>query len=43
MSGAESVPTYGTDLFTDDALAEPCGHYRVLRDLGPVPVTRHWV
>jgi cytochrome P450 len=36
MSGAGSVPSYDTDLFTDDALAEPYGHYRTLRDLGPV-------
>jgi cytochrome P450 len=36
MSGARSVPTYDTDLFTDGALDEPYGHYRSLRDLGPV-------
>ncbi len=36
MSGPGSVPSYGVDLYSDDALAEPYGHYRVLRDLGPV-------
>ena len=36
MSGAGSIPSYDADLFTDDALAEPYGHYRALRDLGPV-------
>ncbi|MGO9028177.1 MAG: cytochrome P450 [Acidimicrobiales bacterium] len=36
MSGAGSIPSYDTDLFTDEALAEPYGHYRALRDLGPV-------
>ena len=30
------VPTYDADLFSDDALAEPYGHYRALRDLGPI-------
>jgi len=36
LSGAGSIPTYDADLFTDDVLAEPYGHYRALRDLGPV-------
>jgi cytochrome P450 len=36
MSSTGRVPTYDADLFTDDALAEPYGHYRALRDLGPV-------
>ena len=30
------VPQYPTDLFTDDALAEPYEHYRAIRDAGPV-------
>lgn len=29
------TPTYGSDLFTDDTLAEPYEHYRKIRDLGP--------
>ena len=36
MSGAPAVPTYDVDLYTEDALTEPYGHYRTLRDLGPV-------
>jgi cytochrome P450 len=36
MSGAGSIPSYDADLYSDDALAEPYGHYRALRDLGPV-------
>jgi cytochrome P450 len=36
MTGPGSIPSCATDLFTDDALAEPYGHYRALRDLGPV-------
>ncbi len=31
-----STPTYDVDLYADDALADPYGHYRALRDLGPV-------
>jgi cytochrome P450 len=30
------IPTYAADLFDDDALHEPYGHYRALRSLGPV-------
>jgi cytochrome P450 len=30
------IPTYKVDLFADDALAEPYGHYQNLRELGPV-------
>ena len=30
------IPTYEADLFTDDALDDPYGHLRTLRDLGPV-------
>ncbi len=30
------TPSYDVDLYDDDALAEPYGHYRALRDLGPV-------
>jgi len=36
MSGAGPIPSYDADLFTDDALADPYGHYRTLRGLGPV-------
>jgi cytochrome P450 len=32
----ESLPTYGEDLFSDDALLEPYDHYRALREAGPV-------
>lgn len=30
------VPTYDIDLFQPDALRDPFGHYRTIRDLGPV-------
>jgi len=30
------LPASDVDLFADEALVEPYGHYRVLRDLGPV-------
>ncbi len=30
------IPSDDVDLFADEALAEPYGHYRRLRDLGPV-------
>lgn len=30
------TPTYDADLFGDEALDDPYGHYRTLRDLGPV-------
>jgi len=30
------LPTYDHDLFSDDALLEPFGHHRALRDAGPV-------
>ena len=30
------VPVYPHDLFAPEALREPFGHYRALRDLGPV-------
>jgi cytochrome P450 len=36
MSGPGSIPSYDADLYSDNALAEPYGHYRALRDLGPV-------
>jgi cytochrome P450 len=36
VSSPAGVPTYDADLFTDEALAEPYGHYQALRDLGPV-------
>jgi len=36
MSSTGAIPTYDADLHADDALAEPHGHYRTLRDLGPV-------
>ncbi len=36
MSSPGSIPSYEQDLYTDGALAEPYGHYRALRDLGPV-------
>lgn len=31
-----SVPSYGADLFSDAAIAEPYSHLRALRDLGPL-------
>lgn len=31
-----ALPSYAPDLFEDDALLEPYGHYRAIRDLGPV-------
>ena len=30
-----TAPTYGEDIYTDEALLEPYGHYRALRELGP--------
>jgi cytochrome P450 len=30
------IPNYQADLFSDDVLAEPYGHSRAIRDLGPV-------
>ena len=30
------TPSYDADMFTDEAFAEPYGHYRALRGLGPV-------
>jgi cytochrome P450 len=30
------VPCYDVDLFTDEALTDPYGHYRAMRDAGPV-------
>ena len=36
MSDPVAVPTYDVDLFTDGALTDPYGHYRALRELGPV-------
>ena len=30
------LPTYAPDIFGDDALREPYGHYRALRALGPI-------
>ena len=30
------VPVYEADLFSDEALDNPYGHYRALRDVGPV-------
>jgi cytochrome P450 len=31
-----NIPSYDADLFNDDALTDPYGHYRAIRDLGPV-------
>jgi cytochrome P450 len=31
-----SIPCYPDDLFADEVLTDPYGHYRALRDLGPV-------
>jgi len=36
MSSNGPIPSYDADLYRDDALAEPYGHCRALRDLGPV-------
>jgi cytochrome P450 len=42
MTSTVAVPTYGGDLYEDQALLEPYGHYRALRDLGPaVWLDRH--
>jgi cytochrome P450 len=30
-----TAPTYGEDIYTDEALLEPYEHYRALRELGP--------
>lgn len=31
-----AAPSYAPDLFTDQVLSDPYGHYRAVRDLGPV-------
>jgi cytochrome P450 len=31
-----AAPSYARDLFTDEVLSDPYGHYRAVRDLGPV-------
>ena len=31
-----NIPSYDADLFNDGALTDPYGHYRAIRDLGPV-------
>jgi cytochrome P450 len=36
MTSTAAVPTYGADIYDDQALLEPYEHYRALRDLGPV-------
>ncbi len=36
MSAGGPIPSSDVDLFTDEALSDPYGHYRALRDLGPV-------
>ena len=35
-SAIDTIATFGEDLFSPDALRNPFGHYRALRDLGPV-------
>ncbi|OZM81328.1 cytochrome P450 [Pseudonocardia sp. MH-G8] len=35
MPTTSAVPTYGSDIYEDDALLEPYEHYRALRELGP--------
>jgi cytochrome P450 len=35
MTSATAPPTYDLDLYEDQALLEPYGHYKALRDLGP--------
>jgi cytochrome P450 len=35
MTSTAAVPTYGADIYDDQALLEPYEHYRALRDLGP--------
>ena len=35
MTASAAVPTYGADIYTDEAILEPYEHYRALRDLGP--------
>lgn len=44
MTDRAAIPTSDVDLYTDEALAEPYGHYRALRDQGPVVwLSRHEV
>lgn len=33
---AQTVPVYGSDIFSREALAHPFEHYRAIRDLGPL-------
>lgn len=42
MTAAQAdYPVYEPDLFAPDALREPFGHYRAIRDLGPVVKLKH--
>ncbi|HYH33053.1 MAG TPA: cytochrome P450, partial [Pseudonocardia sp.] len=42
MPTTAAVPTYGSDIYCDEALLEPYEHYRALRELGPaVRLERH--
>jgi cytochrome P450 len=36
MLPANDAPAYDADLYSDEAVEEPYGHYRAIRDLGPV-------
>jgi cytochrome P450 len=35
MTASTTAASYGADIYTDQALLEPYGHYRSLRELGP--------
>jgi cytochrome P450 len=35
MTSSTTAPSYGPDIYTDAALAEPYEHYRAIRDAGP--------
>jgi cytochrome P450 len=35
MTSSATAPSYGPDIYTDSALAEPYEHYRAIRDAGP--------
>jgi cytochrome P450 len=35
MATTAAAPTYGADIYSDEALLEPYEHYRALRELGP--------
>ena len=36
LQGADQAPAYDEDIYSDTAILEPYGHYKAIRELGPV-------